>query len=51
VPPGTLLFVLEGEPVPANATFIGSFRQTLNGEPAAGRGGPRVVTVRIYRKN
>jgi hypothetical protein len=51
VPPGTLLFVLEGEPAPANATFIGSFKQTLNGAPASGNNGARVVTVRIYRKN
>jgi hypothetical protein len=48
VPPGTLLFVMEGGPAPADATFFGSFRQTLNGE--AGQA-PRVVTIMIYRKN
>lgn len=51
VPSGTLLLVLEGEPSPADATFVGSFRQTLNGAAAAGNTGARVVTVRIYRKN
>ncbi|MEW6319953.1 MAG: IPT/TIG domain-containing protein [Acidobacteriota bacterium] len=51
VPPGTLLFVLEGDPAPAGATYVGSFRQVLNGRPAVGRGGPRVVLIRIYRKN
>jgi hypothetical protein len=53
VPPGTLLFVLEGEPAPANATFIGSFKQALNGAPGRGTNGARevVVTLRVYRKN
>ena len=47
VPPGTLLFVLEGEPAPAGATYVGSFKQSLNGD----RGGSQNVTIRIYRKN
>jgi hypothetical protein len=51
VPPGTLLFVMAGDPAPADATYAGSFRLRLNGEPAARRGAPRVVTIRIYRKN
>ena len=51
VPSGTLLFVFEGEPAPEGATYVGSYRQTLNGEPAANRDRARVVTVRIYRKN
>jgi len=47
VAPGTLLFVLEGEPAPAGATYVGSFKQSLNGD----RGNNQLVTVRIYRKN
>jgi hypothetical protein len=47
VPPGTLLFVFEGEPAPAGATYVGSFKQSLNGD----RGGSQNVTIRIYRKN
>jgi hypothetical protein len=52
VPPGTLLFVIEGEPAPADATFIGSFKQSLNSDPAGSQTAPpRVVTILIYRKN
>lgn len=32
VPRGTLIFVFEGEPVPSGFTYVGSFRQSLNGD-------------------
>lgn len=47
VPAGTLLFVLEGEPVPPGATYVGSFKQSLNGDSGKNQN----VTIRIYRKN
>jgi hypothetical protein len=50
VPPGTLVFVLASDPVPAGYTPIGSFDQVLNGEPNAGSGS-RVVTIRVLRKH
>ena len=46
--PGTLLFLMAGEPVPTGYTLIGSFDQVV--KPAEGTGS-RVVTVRLFRKN
>ncbi len=54
VPSGTLLFVLQGDPVPPGLTYIGSFRQVLNGTPSSGgkgNGQDRVIVIEIYKKN
>ena len=46
--PGTLLFLMAEEPVPAGYTLIGSFDQVIKPAEATGS---RVVTVRLFRKN
>jgi hypothetical protein len=51
VPSGTLLYVLEGDPAPANATFIGSFKQALHNEGAQKGARDLKISVRVYRKN
>lgn len=46
LPLGSLVFMLASDPAPAGYTLVGSFDQRLNND-----GGPRTVTVRMYRKN
>ena len=45
LPSGSLVFMLASDPAPADYTLLGSFDQKLNGD-----GGPRSVTIRVYRK-
>lgn len=45
VPSGTLILILEGDPVPTGYTYVGSYKQNLTDK------GIKSVTVHVYRKN
>lgn len=49
-PSGTVVFVMPGDPAPANYTLIATFKQEMDLTPNR-RGGNREVTVRVFRKN
>ena len=52
MPRGTLILVFRGDPVPAGYTYVGSFREELDGTPRRDRReNERVVVIQIYRKN
>jgi hypothetical protein len=45
VPPGTIIILLDGDPVPAGYTYVGSYKANFTD-----RTGPQ-VTLKLYRKN
>jgi hypothetical protein len=50
VPEGTLVFLLEGDPGPADYTAVGSYEQLIQ-RPLSEGGGSQLVTIRLFRKN
>ena len=48
LPPGTIIMLLDSDPVPAGFTYIGSFTQKFFKEPEPLE---RSVVIRMYRKN
>jgi hypothetical protein len=50
MPDGTLVFLLEGDPVPADYTAVGSYEQMIQ-RPLSEGGGSQLVTIRLFRKN
>src|SRR5829696_5082255 len=45
LPAGAMIFILDGQPVPAGFSYVGSFKQNLTDKGAAN------VVIKIYRKD